>query len=241
MESDIRSKTEIAKKILKIVFKVLYNLLVVACVLLIAIIVLQKITDSNRSVGGYRIFRVITGSMLPEYDVGEVVISKETNPNNIKVGDDIVYKGTYGDYSGKIIMHKVTQIDVGENNDLTFHAQGLHSSSVEDPQIKSNQIYGVVKFKSKMLSILYKLATSIYSSFIIIIVLVLNVFLSFKFSGKEVVHQLGESADNINENVILEENDINTEIENDDKIDDKLDDKIDEKIEKKENESQDEQ
>lgn len=159
---------------------------------------LSKFSDSNRSIGGYRIFRVITGSMIPQYDIGEVVISKETNPENIKVGDDIVYRGTYGDYSGKIIMHEVIQIDVDENNRLNFHAQGLHDSSVEDPQIKANQIYGVVKFKSRLLTILYKWATSIYSAFFIIIILVLNVFISFRVSGKEKVQRLGESIDDNN-------------------------------------------
>ena len=43
--------------------------------------------------------------MEPEYDVGTVVICKKIDPNEIKVGDDIVYYGTYGDYNGKIIMH----------------------------------------------------------------------------------------------------------------------------------------
>ena len=192
MENDTRSKGDIAKKILKIVLKILYQILIIMCVLLILIIVFQKITNSNQSIAGYRIFRVITGSMEPEYDVGEVVISKEMAPEYIKVGDDIVYLGTFGEYSGKIIMHEVTEIDRDENNNLNFHAKGLHSASIEDPQIKPSQIFGVVKFKSGILTILYKLATSIYSSFVIITVLVLNVFISFKFSGKEKVQRLEE-------------------------------------------------
>ena len=216
MENDINSKARVMKKILKIVFKILYQILIILCVLLIAIIVFQKVTESNRSVGGYRIFRVITGSMIPEYDVGEVVIAKETNPADIEVGDDIVYQGQFGDYNGKIIMHQVTQIDVDENNNRTFHAKGLQNNSVEDPQIKSNQIYGVVKLKSKTLSLLYKLATSIYSSFIIITILVLNVFVSFKFSGKPKIQQLRESyeEEEIDNNEAIEDEVENEEYNN---------------------------
>lgn len=205
MENDISSKVRVMKKILKIVFKILYQILIILCVLLIAIIVFQKVTESNRSVGGYRIFRVITGSMIPEYDVGEVVIAKETNPADIEVGDDIVYQGQYGDYNGKIIMHQVTKIDVDENNNRTFHAKGLQNNSVEDPQIKPNQIYGVVKLKSGILSILYRLATSIYSSFIIITILVLNVFISFRFSGKPTIQQLEESSEEIDSDETIED------------------------------------
>lgn len=181
------------EKVVKIVSKILYQILVIVCLIVAAVIILQKVTDSNRSIAGYRIFRVITGSMEPEYGVGEVVISKEVDPKNIKVGDDIVYLGTYGEYNGKIIMHSVIAIDTDKNGNLNFHAKGLHSSSVEDPQIKANQIYGVVKFKSEILTVLYKLATNIYSLFVIISVLVLNVFISFRLSGKNKIQQLSES------------------------------------------------
>ena len=105
MENDIDARKKMLKKIIKIVFKILYQVLIIFCILLTMVVVLQKVTDGNRTVAGYRIFRVITGSMIPEYDVGEVVICKETNPNDIKVGHDIVYQGVYGEYNGKIIMH----------------------------------------------------------------------------------------------------------------------------------------
>lgn len=181
------------KKIFRIVFKVIYQIIVIMCLILAAVIIMQKVTDSNRSIAGYRIFRVITGSMEPEYDVGEVVISKEVPAKDIKVGNDIVYIGRNGEYSGKIIMHSVIAIDKDENGNYNFHAKGLHSSSVEDPQIKESQIYGVVKYKSKILTVLYKLATNIYTVFVIILVLVLNVFIAFTGNRKDKVQKLSES------------------------------------------------
>ena len=187
MENEVRPKNDKINKIVKITLKVLYQLLMIMCVLLILIIVFQKISDNNKSIGGYRIFRVITGSMEPEYDVGTVVISKEVEPSEIKVGDDIVYLGKYGEFNGRIIMHQVTAIDEKEDGTRNFHAAGLYNTNIEDPQIDASQIFGVVKFQSWILTVTYKLATSIYSSFIIISVLVLNVFVSFKFSGKSVL------------------------------------------------------
>lgn len=195
MENDTRLKYETAKKIIKIVFKILYEIFMVMCVLLILIVVFQKISDSNRSIAGYRIFRVVTGSMIPEYDIGEVVISKEVEPHNIEVGDDIVYLGKSGEYSGKIIMHKVIAIDKDDKGNLNFHAKGLNNSSIEDAEIKEDQIYGVVKFKSGILTLLYRLATTIDSAFIIITILVLNVFITFKFSGKPKLPQIEENID----------------------------------------------
>lgn len=232
MESDTRSKNDIAKKIVKIVLKILYQMLIILCVLLIIIILMQKITNSNRTILGYRLFRVITGSMEPEYDVGVVVICKEIPINDIKVGDDIVYLGKYGEYNGKIIMHDVVGIDKDENgNIVNLHAKGLHSASVEDPQIKPNQVFGVVKFQSGILTKLYDLATSIYSSFIIVTILVLNVFVSFRFSGKSRTQRLEEHfeedvqeeyiEEDVEENEIYEDDDIqeenNEDIDEDDK------------------------
>ena len=227
MEEDIKSKNIVIKKVAKIVLKILYQILVIICLIVAAVIILQKVTASNKSIAGYRIFRVITGSMEPEYDIGQVVISKEVDPNSIKVGDDIVYLGTYGEYSGKIIMHSVVGIDKDANGNLNFHAKGLHSSSVEDPQIKDSQIYGVVKFKSKILTILYKLATNIYSLFVIVLVLALNVFIAFRKSGEEDVKQLDEVT--------------NTEYEEDqEEFEDDDDEDYDDETEDTENELNDE-
>lgn len=219
MEEDIKSKNIVVKKVIKIVLKILYQILVIICLIVAAVIILQKVTASNKSIAGYRIFRVITGSMEPEYDIGQVVISKEVDPNSIKVGDDIVYLGTYGEYSGKIIMHSVVGIDKDANGNLNFHAKGLHSSSVEDPQIKDSQIYGVVKFKSKILTILYKLATNIYSLFVIVLVLALNVFIAFRKSGEEDVKQLDEVA-----NTEYEEDQEEFEDDDDEDYDDETED-----------------
>ena len=224
------------EKVLRIVSKILYQILVIVCLIVAAVIILQKVTDSNRSIAGYRIFRVITGSMEPEYQVGEVVISKEVDPKSIKVGDDIVYLGRYGEYNGKIIMHSVIAIDTDENGNLNFHAKGLHTSSVEDPQIKADQVYGVVKFKSGILTILYKLATNIYSLFVIISVLVLNVFISFRLSGKNKIQQLSESNSVQDNNYEISDDEENYE----DDADEEQEDYAEEETEDTESEYEDE-
>ena len=208
MMEDNRPKIN-AKKIIKTVLIILYQILVIMALILTMVIVLQRISANNQSIGGYKIFRVITGSMEPEYEVGEVVISKEVNPKDIKVGDDIVYLGRVGEYSGKIIMHNVVAIDTDENGDLIFHAKGLQSNSVEDPQITEDQIYGVVTYRSSILTILYDLATNIYSIFAIVIILVLNVFIAFntpkKTKKKRKTRKIANTGDTLDENLSEED------------------------------------
>ena len=50
-----KGKFNILKKMLGFVPGILYNILIIFCVLLIAIIVMQRLTDSNRSIKGYKI------------------------------------------------------------------------------------------------------------------------------------------------------------------------------------------
>ena len=208
MMEDNRPKIN-AKKIIKTVLIILYQILVIMALILTMVIVLQRISANNQSIGGYKIFRVITGSMEPEYEVGEVVISKEVNPKDIKVGDDIVYLGRVGEYSGKIIMHNVVAVDTDENGDLIFHAKGLQSNSVEDPQIREDQIYGVVTYTSSILTILYDLATNIYSIFAIVIILVLNVFIAFntpkKTKKKRKTRKIANTGDTLDEDLSEED------------------------------------
>lgn len=178
-----KQEINVVKKILKLLWNIIYNFIIVLCIILIAIIFMQKITESNKSIGGYRIFRVISGSMVPKYDIGEVVICKDTNIENIKVGDAIIYKGNINETKNKTIMHEVVNVRKNDQNKTVITAKGL-TNNVVDPDIYEEQIYGVVKYKSKILTILYKLATSKVSSFIIITALAINVFVAFNSERK---------------------------------------------------------
>ena len=179
MERKERIQLNIVKKLLYFLPKLLYNMLNFLCIALIAIIVMQRFSDSNKSLGGYKIFEVVSGSMVPKYDIGEVVICKETPVEDIKIGNAIVYRGKLGELNGKIVMHEVIAINQDENNELKFYAKGLYNSK-GDPEISETQILGVVKFRSSILTLLHKLASNVYVIFIIIATLIVDLFFSFK-------------------------------------------------------------
>ena len=92
-------------KILKTIWNIIYTLLFLIVVLMLIVVVMQRVTDNSITIGGIRMFSVATGSMKPVYEVGDVLISKEIEPEEIKVGDDIVYRGKKSSFSGKIISN----------------------------------------------------------------------------------------------------------------------------------------
>ena len=181
MEEDIKSKNIVVKKVIKIVLKILYQILVIICLIVAAVIILQKVTASNKSIAGYRIFRVQTGSMIPKYNVGDVILVKENDVDKIKIGDDVTYLGTAGSTKGMLITHRVIDI---ENIDgkIAFHTKGI-ANNLEDPIIYGDQINGVVKTKMYILTLICMLLNNKYI-FYFVGILPLTIYIFFRtFKG----------------------------------------------------------
>ena len=70
-------------KILKFIGNLLYTLLFIIVVLMLLVVVMQRATNNTISVGGVRMFSVATGSMVPVYEVGDILISKEVEPEKM--------------------------------------------------------------------------------------------------------------------------------------------------------------
>ena len=166
-------------KSLKIIFNILYTLLVVLVVAILAVVVLQRVSNNNWSLGGFRIFNVVSASMEPKYMIGDVLLSKTEDVSSIKVGDDVVYRGEVQSYAGKIITHEVIDIQKVDGK-LQFHTKGI-ANDLEDPVVSGDQILGVTVGKIPVLSELGKIMNNLYAFyFIIFIPLVLLIFIQIR-------------------------------------------------------------
>ncbi|MDD4035906.1 MAG: signal peptidase I [Bacilli bacterium] len=143
-------------KTLNIIMTIIRTLIVILLVGFIIVVCLQRFSDNKISFFNYRMFTVISGSMKPKYDIGDVLISKEVAPSGIKVGDTISYLGAQGSFRGKVITHEVIGIEHDESGKYLFRARGL-TNLVEDPIISEEQLYGVVIYKSILLSAIYRI------------------------------------------------------------------------------------
>lgn len=159
-------------KILTTIIKVVFLFVIIAY---LAFILVQKIGD-NKSIGGYRIFTILTGSMKGVYDINDVVLVKEVDKKTLKVGDDIAYLGEKDSYKGKIVTHRIINIE-NKNNQMIIHTKGV-SNILEDPVITNNKIYGKVESKLTFISLINKIIKNKYGFFFLIFVpLVLVIFL----------------------------------------------------------------
>lgn len=165
-------------KTIKIVWKVIEKIIILAVIIISIIIVTQKVTDNEKAFLGYRIFKVETGSMIPKYNIGDVILVKEKDINEITIGEDVTYWGTSGSMKGKIVTHQVIDIETVEGKKV-FHTKGI-ANKLEDPVISGNQISGVVKGKMYILTGIISLLTNKYIFYFgAIIPLTIFIFVSF--------------------------------------------------------------
>ncbi|MBQ6494794.1 MAG: signal peptidase I [Bacilli bacterium] len=163
-------------KPLKIITSIVKFIISIIIILVVAVIIVQRVTNNKLNLGGYGLYTVVTTSMVPKYNVGDMILAKKVDTNTIKVGDDVVYLGEVDTYKDKIITHQVIQIE-NTNEGKIFHTKGI-ANPLEDPVVKESQIYGVVVFKSAILSFLSGLINSPYGFYFLIFVpIVLIVFL----------------------------------------------------------------
>ena len=147
------------KKIFNLVKGVLNTLLVIALACFVLAVCLQRFTDNKIALLNYRLCSVVTGSMEPKYNIGDVLISKDVDPEAIEIGDTVSYLGAEGNFNGKIVTHEVINIEKNETGELLFHTKGI-ANLVQDPIVNEKQLYGKVVYKANILSFVYKTISS---------------------------------------------------------------------------------
>ncbi len=154
--------------VLDIIFTVLKVICIVLLIFLIAVLALQRFSNNKVAIGGFRVFNVATESMVPKYVVGDVLIVKETEITDLKVGDDVTYLGKEDTFKGRVVTHQIIQIDETENGKV-FHTKGI-ANEVEDPTITGDQIYGKVIYKCLIFSKLTKLMNNMTIFYIFVFI-----------------------------------------------------------------------
>lgn len=175
-------------KVAKIILATLRVIFIVLFVAFILMVCLQRFSGNKFSFFNLRMFTVASGSMEPKYKIGDVLISKETKPEDVKEGDVISYLGASGSFKDKVITHQVMSIEQDSNGKYMFHTQGL-TNIVEDPLVYEDQLYGVVVYKVMLLSVVYKIVGTKLGLFICVVLPLLYIigseFLVFMIDKEE--------------------------------------------------------
>lgn len=154
--------------------KILYKIMI-SCIIFIMIwAVVQKVSNNKFSIGGIKIFTVITGSMIPVYNIGDIIIVKEVKAEELKVNDDIVYNGEKGNVRNKTITHRIVEINKKEDGNYRIVTKGV-ANTARDPEINQTQVIGKVIGKVAIVNWILRVITNIYVWMLIPVVLLIKV------------------------------------------------------------------
>lgn len=156
-------KKIIENPVLKLINNIVYVILFLIVASVLFVVILQRASNNAIALGGVRVFNIISESMIPKYNIGDVIVVKSIEPQNIKVGDDIAYIGQESTFNQKIVTHQVIKIDY-ENGEYIFHTKGI-ANILEDPLVHQNQVFGKVVYKIWILSLISKILSNVYVVF----------------------------------------------------------------------------
>jgi signal peptidase len=98
-------------------------------------------TDEIPSVGGYMPLIVLTDSMYPNIQSGDLIICRETDPASVEVGDVISFFDPQGDGTS-VVSHRVKSI-IHEDGTLAFRTQGDANNAEDDATVPAENLVGV--------------------------------------------------------------------------------------------------
>ena len=131
--------------------------------------------SSDISIMNFKFYTVISGSMEPEFNIGDLIVSQKKNQADIKVNDVISFS-----LDGRnTITHRVIEI-VNKNGETLYKTKGDNNNSEDSDLVRYEQIQGMVVFKINKLG---KIITEFVSGIGMIILLILFI-LSYLHSSK---------------------------------------------------------
>ena len=198
----------------KILDNPIFHLIIVAY---LVFVVAQRLTG-NKSIMGYRLFTIATGSMSGVYEINDVIAVKDCNVDDLKVGDDIAYRGSRAGLEGLLITHRIVRIEEKEDGHRLFYTKGVNAPA-EDPVVEESQVLGIVVGIVPFITLLNHIVKSqagffllIFCPLVLIIVLeILQTITDIQLDKNKI-----QKIENVSEIFQEKEEEIREEIEDDD-------------------------
>lgn len=121
--------------------------IITTLVIIVGIASLYSIWQSSKapnqlpSVFGYMSMTVLTGSMEPRLEAGDLIIVKTANLEKAKVNDVITFKNS----NNTLITHRIVDV-ITENGSISFQTKGDANNIVDQELVLKEQVIGSLQF-----------------------------------------------------------------------------------------------
>ena len=145
----------------------LFGLMIVMVALMVFFVAQSRIMGGPPKIVGHHMYIVLSGSMAPAFDTGSVIFVKPVEPEEIREGDIITYRGM-GD-SRLLTTHRVVGIE-GSGQDLQFITKG-DANDVNDPNpVPGQNLVGKVALSVPYLGYLMSFGQSRNGMLVLIVI-----------------------------------------------------------------------
>ena len=144
---------------------IIYIILIIIMTYNISLII-QSVLNPNKTPSflGIKTYVIISGSMEPNINIGDIVITKDEE-KDLQIGDIISYRKGHS-----VITHRISQINKNENGDITYKTKGDNNNTEDSEEIANGDIEGKVV---KIIPKLGKISLVLQNKVIIIVVLII--------------------------------------------------------------------
>ena len=154
---------------MKTLFRIIKGIITAFLVMVLIVVVFQKITKNKLTIGNIYIFQIVSESMVPKYQIGDVLVVSKADDSSLNAGDDVTYLGRESNLRGLTITHQI--IEKEEKDGKYYYVTKGLANEVSDPKITTSDIYGKVIYKTFLFSLIGRLLTNpiiYYLSFVVV-------------------------------------------------------------------------
>ena len=137
------------KKIYSKLASYLVTALLITSICLCLFVFVQVVNRGYVSIFGYSFFRVYTGSMEPSIPVGSLILTKETDIEDIEINDIVSFYSKEKYMQGKIITHRVVGKDQSPDGKIYLTTRGDANSAADVHFADSENLIGKLKWCSE--------------------------------------------------------------------------------------------
>lgn len=112
-------------------------------VLMLFIVLISFHTDKvkDRTFMGYRFFNILSDSMKPKFEAGDLIFTKKVDPTTLEVGDII----TFYFRDGTVVTHQIHEITTIDTNEA-FITKGVNVNEIDPEPVYHHQVIGKYSF-----------------------------------------------------------------------------------------------
>ena len=139
------------KKILGLVKNIIiWIVMAVAVIMMVFTIVSVSTFDrADRSLFGYKVFVVMSDSMsATDFDAGDLIFVRETDPAELKAGDIVSYLSTNTENYGAVVTHKIRRLTTDDSGNPGFVTYGTTTDTDDANVVTYDRI--ICQYKAKM-------------------------------------------------------------------------------------------